>query len=401
MDIAWADWFGLAVRWLHFTAGIAWIGSSFYFIALDLGLRNRGGLPEGAHGDSWHVHGGGFYHIRKFLVAPERMPAELHWHKWEAYTTWASGFVLLAALYYIGAESYLIDPDVWPLAPWQAILISLAFLAAGWVVYDVACRSPLGRNMAFLTLCVFVLLVAATWGLTQVFSARAAFLHVGAITGTIMTGNVFFVIIPNQRKVVADLIAGRTPAPALGAQAKQRSTHNNYLTLPVLLMMISNHYPVLYNKAPGWLAIALILLAGGIVRDFFNSRHEGKSGGRILWQWPAAALLMLGLIVAASIDNRPVAAEDLEVSAGEAMGIIGIRCASCHAARPSDPDFEEPPGGLTFADQAAVGRHAPRILAQSVTSNAMPLGNKTGMTQEERQRLGWWLMNGMPAGDTQ
>ena len=295
MEIAWQDWLGMIIRWLHLATGIAWIGTSFFFIWLDLSLRRRGEMPDGVQGESWLVHGGGFYHAQKYSVAPEHLPAELHWFKYEAYFTWLSGFALLGVMYYWGAESFLIDPDRTPFSPSVAILVSLVFLGGGWLAYDGLCRSPVGQHTGLLAGAVFLLVTIAGWGLTQLFSDRAAFLHVGAVIGTIMSANVFFIIIPNQKKVVADLKAGRTPAPALGLQAKQRSLHNNYLTLPVLLLMVSAHYPVLFSGAAtwGWLVIALILLIGGVVRHFFNTLHTGGRGWALLWQWPVAACIGL------------------------------------------------------------------------------------------------------------
>ena len=241
------DWAGFAVRWLHVITAIAWIGSSFYFVALDLGLRKAADLPPGAHGEEWQVHGGGFYHIRKYLVAPEAMPEHLTWFKWESYATWLSGAALLMIVYWVGAELYLIDPSRADLAVWQAIALSAGSLTIGWIVYDALCKSPLGERPTVLMLLLFVLLVAMSWGYHQIFSGRAALLHLGAFTATIMTANVFLIIMPNQRIVVADLKAGRKPDPKYGKIAKLRSTHNNYLTLPVLFLMLSNHYPLAYG----------------------------------------------------------------------------------------------------------------------------------------------------------
>jgi len=396
MDIAIHEWISMLIRWLHITTAIAWIGASFYFIWLDLSLRRRDGLPDGVDGEVWSVHGGGFYHAQKYMVAPKEMPGELHWFKYESYFTWLSGFGLLAVMYYWGAESYLIDPAKIALQPWQAISGSLLFLMGGWIIYDQLCKTPLGRNTSVLAVLVFVLVVGSSYGLSAIFSDRAALLHVGAMIGTIMSGNVFFIIIPNQKIVVADLKAGRGPDPSLGAQAKQRSTHNNYLTLPVLLMMISNHYPLLMSPEKGWMIVALILLIGGSVRHYFNAAHAGGPGKRLLWQWPTAAGLMIVLIllVSARTDRRSVTATP--VSETRAMAIIQTRCVTCHSDRPTDPDFEKAPGGLNFDDVAVVRKNSPRILAQSVLSKTMPLANRTGMTEDERDQLGQWIRSGMP-----
>ena len=267
------DWLAFAVRWLHVITGIAWIGSSFYFVALDLGLRQRPGLPAGAHGEEWQVHGGGFYHIQKYLVAPAEMPEHLTWFKWESYATWLSGFAMLAIVYYAGADLFLVDRNVLDVSAPVAILISLACLASGWIVYDLLCRSPLKNHDTLLMLVLYCVLVFMAWGLTHLFTGRAAFLHLGAITATIMSANVFMVIIPNQKIVVADLIAGRKPDPKYGKIAKTRSTHNNYLTLPVLFLMLSNHYPLAFGTQFNWIIASLVFLIGVLIRHYFNSQH--------------------------------------------------------------------------------------------------------------------------------
>jgi len=396
MEIAFQDWASMLFRWLHITTGIAWIGSSFYFIWLDLSLRKREGMAEGVYGENWSVHGGGFYHSRKYLVAPPEMPGELHWFKYESYFTWLSGFCLMAVMYYWGAESFLVDADKIALEPWQAITGSLVFLAGGWIIYDLICKSPLGQNTAVLATLVFILIVVSSYGLSQFFSDRAAMLHVGAMVGTIMTGNVFFIIIPNQKIVVEDLKNGRSPDPSLGMQAKQRSTHNNYLTLPVLLMMISNHYPMLTGSEKGWMIVAMILLIGGIVRHYFNTAHTGASGKALMWQWPVASALVIGLILLVSMRSGEEVAEEDVIGEIEAMAIIQTRCISCHATTPRDEDFDEAPGGLKLETMDVIRKNSTRILAQSVLSKAMPLANKTEMTLEERKQLGGWIRAGMP-----
>ncbi len=395
MDIAVMDWAAMLFRWLHITTGIAWIGSSFFFVFLDLSLRKHSGLPKGVSGDSWMVHGGGFYHSQKYMVAPEHMPEELHWFKYEAYFTWISGIGLMGIMYYWGAESFLIDAEKIAFEPWQAIAASLMFLVFGWIFYDLICKSPLGEKTSTLAICVFILIVGASWGLLEVFSGRAAFLHVGAIVGSIMVGNVFFIIIPNQKRVVAALKAGDEPDPALGIQAKQRSTHNNYLTLPVLLMMISNHYPALFGQAHSWVIIALILLVGGVVRHYFNTSHAGGKGRDVQWQWPVASVLMVVLIMVASY--QPDSGDEEEIiSSTRALAIVQTHCISCHSTRPTDENFEEAPGGIKFETMDIVRKNGARILNQTVLSKAMPLGNKTHMTDIERKQLGAWIRAGMP-----
>ena len=391
MEIAWQDWAGLFIRWLHLATGIAWIGTSFYFIWLDQSLRRRQQLTTGVDGESWIVHGGGFYHVQKYMVAPEQLPEELHWFKYEAYFTWLSGFALMAVMYYFGAETFLIDRDRADISVPIAVMVSLAFLAGGWLVYDLLCRSTVGRHTGPLALAVFVLIVLVSWGLSQLFSDRATFLHVGSVIGTIMSANVFFIIIPNQKKVVADLKAGRQPAAELGQQAKQRSLHNNYLTLPVLLLMVSAHYPLLFagQATWGWLVIALVLLIGGVVRHFFNTWHTGARGSALLWQWPLAVLL--GVVLAIFLSTRQTMPLTVSVSDGRALAIIQMHCVACHAATPTHRGFKSPPAGLTLDVRETVILAAERVMAQAVLSKAMPLGNATGMTDTERAELGTWL----------
>jgi uncharacterized membrane protein len=390
------EWVSLIVRWVHVIAGIAWIGSSFYFIHLDASLKQRERLPAGVGGEAWQVHGGGFYRMQKYLVAPVELPDELTWFKWEAYATWLSGFALLVVVYYVGAEVFLVDRSYLGLPAWAAVLISVASLAAGWVGYDALCKSRLGDNDAPLALVLFVALVAAAWLYDLLFSGRAAYLHAGALIGTMMVGNVFFVIIPNQKVVVADLIAGRTPDPALGRQAKQRSLHNNYLTLPVVFTMISNHYPMTYGSRWSWLIFAGVLVVGGLVRHFYNLRHAGRRPQ--WWLWPAAAALT-GLIMIVSMHRPQLIAEEeagAQVSFADVEAIFAQRCTGCHATRPSMAGFEAPPGDVVLETPEQIARQAARIHAQAIATDAMPPGNLTEITPEERQRLAAWLAAGAP-----
>ncbi len=397
MDAAVLDWANLLLRWVHVIVGIAWIGSSFFFIWLDLSLNKREGLPDGVAGETWMVHGGGFYHAQKYLVAPEQLPEHLHWFKWESYATWISGFCLMAVIYYFGAESFLIDRQTLDVGPAAAIAISLAMLAVSWVVYDLICRSPLGNSTGPLAVAVFVLVVGAAFLFSNVFSGRAAFVHVGAMIGTIMSANVFFIIIPNQKKTVAAMLAGKAPDAVWGMQAKQRSTHNNYLTLPVLLMMISNHYPMTFGHEYNWLIVAVVLIIGGVVRDWFNTRNAGGGGSRTAWQWPLATVLTVGLAVFVSVPwNVETLDEEKMVDADGAFAIVQTHCVSCHATEPINPDFDAPPGGVVFESVDHLRTHAVRILAQTVTSQAMPLGNTSEMTELERQQIGAWIRAGQP-----
>ena len=330
-------WLEFGVRWLHVITAIAWIGSSFYFIALDLGLYRDRKLPSGADGEEWQVHGGGFYHIQKYLVAPENMPDGLIWHKWQSYWTWISGFVLLVLVYYLGAEFYLIDPNVMDLATWQAVGLSLASLAFGWVAYTALCNVFVNANQTVLMVALFVVLVATAWFYTHVFTGRAALLHLGAFTATLMSGNVFFVIIPNQKIVVADLMAGRTPDAKYGKIAKQRSTHNNYLTLPVIFLMLSNHYPLAFASEWNWVIASLVFLMGVTIRHWFNTHHARK--GNPHWTWAVTLLIFIAIVW---LSVAPAAQREAVVTTrfAEAKGFADVhdivlgRCSMCHAAEP-------------------------------------------------------------------
>ena len=386
-------WLELSLRWLHVVTGIAWIGASFYFVWLDGNIRKTEGGDPLVAGELWAVHGGGFYHNQKYLVAPERLPPHLHWFKYEAYFTWISGFLLLAAIYYLGANVFLIDKAKLALSVPEAIGISLAFLAGGWIVYDGLCRSPLGKDPPVFGTLWFLILVAAAYALTRIFSDRAAFLHVGAIVGTAMVANVFFVIIPNQKKVVAAMLAGETPDPRLGLQAKQRSLHNNYMTLPVVLLMISNHYPMLFGSRINWLLLPGLSACGVIVRHFFNLRHKEK----ISYSLAAGAVVVFvfTMLIANDVARRAEGAAPAAVPFATARALIDHHCIMCHSAAPVHPGITAPPAGLDFTKNDVVHANAQRILVQ-VTSRAMPLGNETGMTDADRAALGAWIREGAP-----
>jgi uncharacterized membrane protein len=400
MQVLWQDWLSLLLRWAHIVAAISWIGSSFYFMWLDSSLRRPPGVPPGVKGENWTVHGGGFYQTRKFTVAPEGMPEALHWFRWESYLTWLSGFALMGVVYYWSASTYLVDPAA-GLLPWQGVAVSVAALAGAWIGYDLLCRSRLRRAPAVLFAVLFALLVAATWALGLVLAGRAVFLQVGAMIATLMTGNVLLVIIPNQRVVVADLKAGRMPDARYGEIAKLRSTHNNYLTLPVIFLMISNHYPMTFGHAWNWAVVAFALAIGAVVRHWFNAHESGRRGRAVAWQWPVSVALVGGMVAFATWrpDARGAAhdaAGGQPVSAHEAVAIARARCAACHAAAPAHEAFAEAPGGVMLETADQLRAAAPRVLAQAVLTQAMPLGNETGMTDEERARLGAWISGGMP-----
>ncbi len=395
MDPILLDWLSLFVRWAHVMLGIGWIGTSFFFVWLDMSLRASPNAPKGVGGESWMVHGGGFYHAQKYLVAPESLPKELHWFKYEAYYTWVTGFVLLSLVYYAQARTFLIDPRVLNLAPPQAIALSGGALAAGWFVYDRLCKSPLGRHTRWLALAVFVLTIAFTFLFTHVFSGRAAFLHIGALLGTIMSANVFFVIIPNQKVVVADLLAGRMPDPALGEQAKQRSLHNNYLTLPVVLTMISSHYPMLFEQPYAWQFAAALIVGAGLVRHYHNLKDAGRSGNWVDWLLVYVAGIAISLVII-SMDlasrNTSVATGGEPAQLAEVVTVIQNRCVACHSATPSDGSFTGPPKGIAFDTPEEIERYADEILRVAVATQAMPLANRTEMTPEERALIGRWAL---------
>ena len=393
-----ADWVSLIVRWIHLITGIAWIGASFYFIHLDASLRRSGSLPAGVGGEAWQVHGGGFYRMQKYLVAPAELPEHLTWFKYEAYSTWLSGFVLLGLIYYLSADLYLIDPAVLDLPVWGAILISVASLALGWVIYDRLCRSPLGANTALLCALGFVFLVAATWGYTRVFSGRGAYIHAGALIGTIMVANVFFVIIPNQKIVIADLIAGRQPDPALGAQAGQRSLHNNYLTLPALFLMISNHYPLSFATRWNWLIVAVVIIVGAVIRHFYNMRHAGRPSPWWTWGVAAAGMALVVWLSAAPPggEERAAAEAPAPVAFAEVENIVLSRCSMCHAAEPFWEGIVAPPKGVRLDTPEMIRKHAREIRLQATLTHAMPPGNITEISPEERQILAAWIAAGAP-----
>jgi uncharacterized membrane protein len=393
MAAATLEWLNILLRWAHVMAGIAWIGTSFFFIWLDASLRKRAGQDPDIAGESWMVHGGGFYLAEKYMVAPERLPDELHWFKYEAYFTWLSGFLLLVVVYYFGAEAFLIDREKMPLDASRAIMLSAGSLAAGWFVYDRMCKSPLGQNTGPLAIALFVEISLFTFFYHGVFSDRAAFLHVGALIGTMMSASVFFVIIPNQKKVVADLLAGRQPDPRLGQEARQRSLHNNYLTLPVIFFMVSSHYPIVFGHPWSPLIALGVVLGGGLVRHYFNKADAGVLDWTAKAAIPAAALLLIVLI--AVTGYRPGAAPPgAEVAFADIHPMIEKHCTSCHSARPTNADFPEAPKGVRFDTPEEIRLHARNIEQQAVLSKIMPLGNLTGMTEEERRLLGAWVEAG-------
>ncbi|MSQ55750.1 MAG: hypothetical protein EXR31_10330 [Betaproteobacteria bacterium] len=388
------DWASLLLRWAHAIVGIAWIGASLYFIWLDDSLdapTRSGAREEGVAGELWAVHGGGFYRAEKFAVAPGAVPQRLHWFKWEAYWTWFTGIALLALIYYGGAGSYLIDPAVRPLSNLEAIGAGLAWLIGGLLVYEGLCRSPLGRNDAALAAVLLVLLAFAAWALTRTFSGRGAFIHYGALIGTIMVGNVAHVIIPGQRRMIEAMRAGRAPDPADGRAGKQRSVHNTYLTLPVVFVMVSNHYAMTFGAAWNWLVLVAFTVAGALIRVWFVRRHKGKAS-----PWPLATGLLVLAGIAALIAPRadPVTAPAAFADVGR---VIAQRCAGCHAEKPSFPGAAPAPKGMLLDTPERIRAQALQIHQQAVATRVMPPGNVTNLTDEERALLDRWYRAGARA----
>jgi uncharacterized membrane protein len=381
------DWLNLLVRWLHLTAGVAWIGTSFYYIALDYHL-----LPtrdDELAGEVWEIHGGGFYRVEKYKLAPHTLPKPLHWFKWEAYTTWLSGFTLLVVLYYANASTYLVDKNVLDISPPLAVAISIALLAVGWFVYDGLCR-VLEHNDRLLALSIALVIALTAFGVSHLLSPRAAYIQVGAMIGTWMAANVRFIIIPGQRELVAAKEAGREPDSIYSLRGKQRSVHNNYLTLPVLFAMISNHFPMTYGHPQGWLVLLALMGLSAWFRHFFNLRHQG----RVVWWIPASAAVGV-IVLAVLIAPRPSASSQ-PVSFAQAQAIVSQRCVPCHAATPTQPGFSAPPNGMTLDTPDQIVGRAQDIYRRAVVTKDMPLGNLTGITDQERAILGAWVEQGAP-----
>ena len=407
MDAHLTEWLNLGIRWIHMIVGIAWIGASFYFVWLENNL-NRSNPREGLSGDLWAIHGGGIYHLEKYKLAPPQMPENLHWFKWEAYTTWLSGVALLMVVYYLNPSLYLVLPGS-GMSPATAVAIGFGSLIVGWFIYDLLCDSPLGKKPVLLGVVLFVLVIAACWGYSQIFSGRAAYIHTGALIGTIMVGNVFRIIMPAQRALVAAIEQNRTPDPLLPAKGLLRSRHNNYFTLPVLFIMISNHFPSTYGSQYNWLILAALGALSVLARHYFNTRHDSN---RFAWALPAAAVGMICLAFVLS-PNRQPAPQNLAPTTPEQASIseqksgatdhsafnkvssvIEERCTVCHSANPTSPMFSAAPAGVMFDTPEQIQQMAAKIHAQTVASQIMPLGNITQMTQDERDLLGDWIAKG-------
>jgi uncharacterized membrane protein len=378
------EWLSLIFRWLHVVAAIAWIGSSFYFIHLDLSLKPNSTLPDGVQGEAWQVHGGGFYRIVKYLVAPAQLPDELTWFKWEAYTTWLSGFALMVVVYYLDAELFLVDKSVLDLTPFQAGLFSFASLVLAWLLYEAACRSGLARHELPFALGGYVFLVGLTYAFTHVLSGRGAFNQIAAIIGTIMVANVFLLIIPNQKKIVAALLAGQSPDPKLGKAGKERSVHNNYLTLPVVVLMISNHYPLLFATRFNWVIVAIVLALGPVIRHFFNERHAGRKSPWWVWGVAAVGMIAIGFLSAAGPRDAKTGALSTVPTFASVEEIVMTRCSMCHAAEPVWEGITTAPKGILLDSTEHIHRNLRLAARNAGWASAMPPGNVTEMTGEER-----------------
>ncbi|SPH27540.1 hypothetical protein ASD8599_04006 [Ascidiaceihabitans donghaensis] len=397
------DWTAFSVRWLHVITAMAWIGASFYFIALDLMLKPSDTLPAGASGEEWEVHGGGFYHTIKYMVAPSQMPAHLTWHKWQSYSTWLSGAALLMIMYWVGGEIFLLDPTKADLSLFQGILISGGSLTIGWLAYDQMCKSKLSDHPTFLMLLLFAILVVMSWGYNQIFTGRAALLHLGAFTATIMTANVFFQIMPNQRIVVQDLKEGRTPDAKYGKIAKVRSTHNNYLTLPVVFLMLSNHYPLAFGTQYAWIIASLIFLTGVTIRHYFNTMHKTGKGPH--WTWAVTVLLMIVIAWLSSVrptvtleeaEARPLTAYEQKFASAEgfdtAYDIVRGNCSMCHAREPFWEGVRWAPKHVYLETTGDIARQAEQIYLQAGLTHAMPPPNAIStMTPENREHIIAWV----------
>lgn len=395
MDVNVTDWLNLAIRWAHIITGIAWIGSSFYFMWLDSHLETPAIPKEGVEGDIWLVHSGGFYEVNKIAVAPKQMPQTLHWFVWEATFTWITGVLLLVVIYYLGAKVYMVDPGVADISPEAAVAISVSSIVVAWFAYDALWASPLAEKREGLTAVISLLVLAGlAYGFTQVMSGRAAFIQTGALMGTVMAASVWRRIVPAQRGLVAASKAGTRPDASLGLKAKQRSTHNNYMTLPVLFCMISTHYPMTFGHRYNWAVLLLLFAVGAAVRHYFNLRNKGRE--RAGWLYAGGATIaFIALAFVASTGSRPAPqTSGPPVALGAVRKVVAKHCVNCHAAKPAKEGFDEPPKGVMLETAAQIRKWSAKIKKQTVDTKVMPLGNETKMTDAERQLLGSWIRQG-------
>lgn len=385
------EWLNLIVRWAHVVVGIMWIGASFYFVFLENNLNRTDGVRDELAGNLWAIHGGGFYFLEKYKVAPKSLPKNLHWFKYEAYFTWMTGFALLTIVYYMDAKSFLIDPQVADLSVGTAVAIGVGTMVLGWVIYDVLCKSSLIKKPIAFAIIGFMLLVGTSYFLTQVFSSRAAYIHVGALIGTLMAWNVYFVIIPSQKALVKAAKLGLPLDPSFGKKAGERSLHNNYLTLPVIFIMISNHFPSTYGHAYNWIILIVLTLASAGIKHYWNLLERGEKSRYIL---PISIVAIISLALVTSPAFEEDGDEMSEVAFSEVNGIIQTRCVQCHSITPTDDQWQVSPNNVMFDTPDQIVAQADRIMIRSVRTKSMPLGNKTMMTDEEREKVKAWILQG-------
>ena len=384
------DWMNLIVRWAHVVFGIAWIGASFYFIFLENSLNRTENLRDELAGNLWAIHGGGFYYVEKYKLAPKELPKKLHWFKYEAYFTWLSGFFLMNIVYYIDAKAYMIDPAVSNISPTMAIVIGIGSLVSGWIIYDMLCKSSLIHKKKLFAIIGFFIVVLYSYVLSHLLSGRAAFMHIGALLGTIMAANVFFVIIPSQKELVSAAKEGRPLNPELGKMAGLRSLHNNYITLPVIFVMISNHFPSTFGNTYNWAILAGLTLASVAVRHYINLHEKGE---RSVWMIPFATIAILALVIVTAPSKR-TDSNHTPVKFSEIQPIFNQRCVQCHSSHPTDDVQKIAPNGVMFETAEQIQKMTDKILLRAVNTHSMPQGNKTKMTDQERELIGRWIAQG-------
>ncbi len=389
LEAHFSEWMNLLVRWTHVIFGIAWIGASFYFIFLENSLNRTDGLRDELVGNLWAVHGGGFYYVEKYKVAPQTLPKTLHWFKYEAYFTWITGIVLMLIIYYMNPNAYMVDKNVADIAPSTAIWIGIGSLLSGWIIYDILCKSSLIHKKKAFAIVGFAIVIALSFILSKLLSGRAAFMHVGALLGTIMVANVFFVIIPSQKAMVRAAIEGKPLNPELGKMAGLRSLHNNYITFPVLYIMISNHFPSTFSPSTNWIILTLLIIASVAIKHYVNLHEKGQKAASMI---PIAAVTFVALFIITAPKQQKADPSVEKITDDIAMNIIHTRCGTCHSTSPTDDVFKIAPNGVTYDSVDDVMKHKDKIMTRAVHTTSMPFGNKTNMTDVERKQLGAWLL---------
>jgi uncharacterized membrane protein len=389
------EWLNLIIRWVHVVAGIMWIGASFYFIFLENNLNRTENVREELAGNLWAIHGGGFYFLEKYKVAPKVVPKNLHWFKYEAYFTWMSGFALLAVVYYFDARAFLIDAEKFNLSPAQAICISAGSIVVGWIIYDRMCKSALASNLALFTITGFLVLSAFAFFFLTVFNSRAAYIHVGALIGTLMTWNVYFVIIPSQKSLVRAAVTGKPLDPSMGKKAGERSLHNNYFTLPVIFIMISNHFPSTFGNKFNWILLVGVCLASAGIKHYWNLRDRGEKS---TWILPVSVVALISLALISSPAFEPKV-EKTPVAFSEVNTIFALRCTQCHSKTPTDTKWTTAPNGVKFDTADEIVKMQEKIMMRAVLTNSMPQGNVTKMTDAEREVIKTWILQGAKTAD--